>query len=248
MNTAPAEPSARGVHLFGAGPFTFPARPLSKSAPGTLPVLAPAAESGPSPPGGLGLPPDAAHQARRGAVWRAVRRAGVLTAALARGATRGHTRALCGEHLCGPIGGADLSRALALELPTAGGTRRPEPGKAAIRLRLARPRRRAEPRGTPWRRRGAWPLSTISGHRRPLGHPPRRRRARASERPRPCSLPWAATRPRPSQVDSQEPQQAAEEHGQPGARLARHRRNRRLPRALRRVRPRRRPRPQRDHA
>lgn len=149
MNTAPAEPSARGVHLFGAGPFIFPARPLSKSGPGTLPALAPAAERRPSPRGALGLPPDGAHEARRGAVWRAVRRAGVLTAALAPGATRGHTRALCGEHLRGPIGGADQGRALALEVPAAGDTHRPERGKAAIRLRHARPRRRAEPRGSP---------------------------------------------------------------------------------------------------
>jgi hypothetical protein len=107
MNTAPAEPSARDVHLFAAGPFIFPARPLSKSAPGTIPVLAPVAESGPSPPGGLGLPPDGPHDARRGAVWRALRGAGVLTAALAHGATRGHTRGLCGEHLKGPLGHAD---------------------------------------------------------------------------------------------------------------------------------------------
>ena len=56
MNTAPAEPSARGVHLFGAGPFIFPARPLSKSAPGTLPVLVPAADSGPSPRGASACP------------------------------------------------------------------------------------------------------------------------------------------------------------------------------------------------
>src|SRR5690606_23012080 len=120
------------------------------------------AESGPSPPGGLGLPPDAPHEARRGAVWRAPRGAGVVTAALARGATRGHTRALCGEHLDGSIGGADQGRQLALEQAPGGDDRRPERGKAAIRLRLARPRRRAEVRGTPWRRRGAWPLSTIS--------------------------------------------------------------------------------------
>ena len=146
MNTAPAEPFARGVHLFGPGPFIFPARPLSKSGPGTLPVLAPAAERRPSPPGGLGLAPDGAHEARRGAVWRAVRRAGVLTAALARGATRGHTRALSGDHLRGPIDGADLGRNPALEMPAADDTHRPEPGKAAIRLRLVRHRQRVEVR------------------------------------------------------------------------------------------------------
>jgi hypothetical protein len=149
MNTAPAEPSARDVHLFAAGPFIFPARPLSKSAPGTIPVLAPVAESGPSPPGGLGLPPDGPHDARRGAVWRALRGAGVLTAALAHGATRGHTRGLCGERLDGSIGGADQGVEFGLEEPAAGDDQRPERGKAAIRLRLAGPRRRAEVRGTP---------------------------------------------------------------------------------------------------
>ena len=207
------------MHLFGAGVFIFPPRPLSESGPGTIPVWGGPAEFRPSPPGAGGVARTAAVTGQRGATWPAFRPGRGRVPARGPGPTRGHTRRLCR--------GARFRRGAGLALRPDHETTGQDPGdrgKADMRLRVDGPQQRPQVRGTPRAPRSEWPLSAISGHPR---RPHRRPGERTSERVRPRAFPWPATRHAPGESGPHPAQVAAEEHGQPALVAQRTRRNRR---------------------